>query len=34
MKKVWILASLGLLASCGGGSGVGGDVKRVLLFKR
>jgi len=27
MKKVWILASLGLLASCGGGSGVGGDVK-------
>lgn len=27
MRKVWILASLGLLASCGGGSGVGGDVK-------
>jgi hypothetical protein len=26
MKKVWVLASLGLLASCGGGSGIGGDV--------
>uniref|UniRef100_A0A7C5X4R8 Lipoprotein n=1 Tax=Thermocrinis ruber TaxID=75906 RepID=A0A7C5X4R8_9AQUI len=28
MKKVWVLAALGLLASCGGGgSGTGGEVK-------
>jgi len=27
MKKVWVLASLGLLVSCGGGSGTGGDVR-------
>jgi hypothetical protein len=27
MKKVWVLVSLGLLASCGGGSGIGGDTK-------
>ncbi len=27
MKKVWLLASLGLLVSCGGGGGIGGDVK-------
>jgi hypothetical protein len=26
MKKVWVLAALGLLVSCGGGSGIGGAV--------
>jgi len=27
MKKAWLLVSLGLLISCGGGSGIGGDTK-------
>jgi len=27
MKKAWLLVSLGLLVSCGGGSGIGGDTK-------
>jgi hypothetical protein len=27
MKKAWIFVSLGLLVSCGGGGGIGGDVR-------
>ncbi len=31
MKKVWILVSLGLLASCSGVSGIGDDVSGFTL---